>query len=98
MMPILWAVLAFLWHWGWAASLVLGVYNLFHHAPAHARAGDWGGLSQAVVFILFCLAMVYFPAFRAGVYKVCGWVYRAVQLLIVGVKAAIEAMKAGASK
>lgn len=90
-MPFIWAVLAFLWHWGWAASLVLGVYNLFHHAPAHARAGDWGGLSQAVLFIAFCAAMYYFPVFRKLVLKVLVWAYKAIAK-------GIEAVKAEANK
>ena len=90
-MPILWAVLAFLWHWGWAASLVIGVYNLFHHAPAHARAGDWGGLSQAVLFIAFAAAMYYLPAFRSLVLKGLAFVYK---LILKG----IEAVKTEANK
>ena len=97
-MPIIWWLLAEAWRWGWAVSVILSVRGLWANSRAHAQAGHYGTLTQAVLFLLFCGAMYYFPAFRAGVYKVCGWVYRGAQLLIVGVKAAIEAMKAGASK
>ena len=91
MIAILLGVAAFLWHWGWAASAVLGLYSLFHHAPAHARAGDFGGISMNVLLVMFAVAMYYLPALRWKVFKLLVGAYK-------GLKTVGAAIESEASK